>query len=76
MSRWRNVLEQCLESVQHEICQLNLDKRALERELEGLALPLGVVADCLTQRDCRNGNELSMDEGDEELKNELRVRKL
>lgn len=44
------------------------EKFSTERELDALGIPLGVVAECISMRDCRQGAELTYDEGDTELK--------
>jgi tektin-2 len=70
VSRWQDVLEQCLLSVKKEIAKLREEKAATERELESLGVHLNTVADCIRQRDRRYGSDLVlMDEGDVELKN-------
>lgn len=52
---------------------LREEKVQTERELEALQIPISVVAECLTMRDCRLGSELTYDDADTELKNELAV---
>jgi len=70
VSRWQEVLEQCLLSVKNETAKLREEKAATERELESLAVPLNTVANCIRQRDRRYGSDLVlMDKGDVQLKN-------
>ena len=70
VSRWQEVLEQCLLSVKNEREKLREEKAATERELESLAVHLNTVADCIRQRDRRYGSDLVlMDKGDVQLKN-------
>jgi len=49
------------------------EKNATERELEALAGPISVIAECLTMRDGRLGSEITYDEADTEIKNKLVV---
>lgn len=49
------------------------EKSSTERELEAMQTPLSVVGECLTMRDCRLGSEITYDDADTELKNELSV---
>lgn len=73
LSRWRETLEGCLARVDKEINSLKDEKFATERELDALGIPLGVISECITMRDCRQGSELTYDDGDTELKKELCV---
>lgn len=50
---------------------LHNEKSITEKELESMATPLLVVSECLTMRDSRLGAELTYDDADTELKNEL-----
>jgi hypothetical protein len=69
VSRWQEVLEQCLLSVKNEIAKLREEKAATERELESLAVHLNTAADCIRQRDRRYGSDLVlMDKGDVQLR--------
>lgn len=61
----------CMERVEREMKLLRDEKASTERELEAMVVPLMVVAECLTMRDCRLGSELTYDDGDTELKKEL-----
>lgn len=49
------------------------EKASTERELEAMQVPISVIAECLTMRDCRLGAEMTYDEADTEIKNELAV---
>ena len=70
VSRWYEVLEQCLQAVNNEIAKLSDEKNETERELENLGNQLSITAECIRQRDSRYGNDLVLlDEGDAELKN-------
>lgn len=62
------MLEACLKKVESEIKILKDEKFSTERELDALGIPLGVVSECISMRDCRQGAELTYDEGDTELK--------
>ncbi|PSN41225.1 Tektin-2 [Blattella germanica] len=74
VTRWFEVLDQCLQAVNNEIEKLSDEKNATERELEHLGNQLTITAECIRQRDSRYGNDLVLlDEGDAELKNELGV---
>lgn len=52
---------------------LEEEKASTERELEAMQTPISVIAECLTMRDCRLGSELTYDDADTEIKNELAV---
>lgn len=49
------------------------EKASTERELEALQNPIAVIGECLTMRDCRLGSEITYDDADTEIKNELKV---
>lgn len=57
-----------MKKVESEIKMLKDEKFSTERELDALGIPLGVVSECISMRDCRQGAELTYDEGDTELK--------
>ncbi|XP_056630628.1 tektin-2 [Diorhabda sublineata] len=69
--RWRDVLISCLDRLNHEIKLLKDEKFDTERELDALGIPLGIISECISMRDCRQGTELTYDEADTELKKEL-----
>lgn len=73
LERWRDTMQSCLERIERETSLLLDEKNSTERELDAMVMPLAVVAECLAQRDCRLGAELTYDEGDTELKKELCV---
>lgn len=54
--------------MESEIKMLKDEKFSTEREFDALGIPLGVVSECISMRDCRQGAELTYDEGDTELK--------
>lgn len=73
LGRWRATMEACADRIEKETNLLLDEKNSTERELEAMVLPLTVVAECLTMRDCRLGSELTYDDADTELKKELCV---
>lgn len=64
-------MEECLARVEREMNLLKDEKASTEREMESLIVPLKVLSECLSMRDCRLGSELTYDDADEELKKEL-----
>lgn len=68
VDRWRATLKDCLDRVNHEMNLLKDEKLSTEREFDALGIPLGVVSECISMRDCRQGAELTYDDGDTELK--------
>lgn len=71
LDRWRCTMQACLERIDRETVLLQDEKNSTERELDAMVTPLSVVAECLTERDCRVGAELTYDDADTELKMEL-----
>ncbi|XP_055597832.1 tektin-2-like [Uranotaenia lowii] len=71
LDRWRETMRLLLKRVNDEICALKEQKSHTERDLDALIMPLTVVTDAISMRDCRLGSELTYDDGDTELKNEL-----
>ncbi|EDS41665.1 tektin [Culex quinquefasciatus] len=71
LDRWRETMRILLKRVNTEIGDLKEEKACTERDLDALITPLTVVTDSISMRDCRLGSELTYDEGDTELKNEL-----
>lgn len=51
-----------------EVGLLKDEKYETEKEIDGLGIPLGVISECISMRDNRQGAELTYDEGDTELK--------
>ncbi|XP_013113752.2 tektin-2 [Stomoxys calcitrans] len=73
LNQWRNTIRITLERIEREVKMLSEEKASTERELEALQTPLSVLGECLTMRDCRLGSEITYDDADLELKNELAV---
>ncbi|CAH1119805.1 unnamed protein product [Phaedon cochleariae] len=71
LDRWRETLLSCLDRLNSELGMLKDEKFGTERELDALGIPLGVISECISMRDCRQGTELTYDDGDTELKKEL-----
>lgn len=68
VGRWRDTLQACLDRVNREMNSLREEKFSTEKDLDALSIPIGVVSECISIRDCRQGAELTYDEGDTELK--------
>lgn len=73
MSRWRDAITKTLNRIEREMKLLIEEKSSTERELEAMQTPLAVTGECLTMRDCRLGAEMTYDDADTEIKNELSV---
>ncbi|KAM7355179.1 tektin-2 isoform 2-T2 [Cochliomyia hominivorax] len=73
LNRWRDVIAKTLERIEREMKLLIEEKASTERELEAMQTPLSVIGECLTMRDCRLGSEITYDEADTEIKNELAI---
>nr|CBE66817.1 CG3085-PA [Drosophila ananassae] len=73
LNRWKDIISKTFERIEREIDMLQEEKNATERELETLAGPISVIAECLTMRDGRLGSEITYDEADTEIKNELAI---
>ncbi|XP_065360200.1 tektin-B1 [Calliphora vicina] len=73
LNRWREVISKTLERIEREMKMLTEEKASTERELEAMQTPLSVIGECLTMRDCRLGSEMTYDDADTEIKNELTV---
>ncbi|KAG5896074.1 hypothetical protein JTB14_006863 [Gonioctena quinquepunctata] len=71
LDRWRETLLSCLQRLNTEILLLKDEKFSTERQLDALGIPLGVISECISIRDCRQQAELTYDEADTELKKEL-----
>ncbi|XP_049301672.1 tektin-2 [Anopheles funestus] len=71
LDRWREKMRIMLQRTVDEIQALKEEKSNTERDLDGHITPLTVVTECIGMRDCRLGSELTYDDGDTELKNEL-----
>lgn len=57
-----------MDRINREMNLLKDEKFSTERELDALGIPLGVISECISMRDCRQGAELTYDDGDTELK--------
>nr|XP_036220393.1 tektin-B1 [Bactrocera oleae] len=73
LARWRETIARTFERIVREMKLLEEEKASTERELEAMQTPISVIAECLTMRDCRLGSELTYDDADTEIKNELAV---
>ncbi|KAK4876817.1 hypothetical protein RN001_009323 [Aquatica leii] len=73
LSRWKNTIEGCLHRTEKEIQFLIDEKYSTEREIDSLSIPIGVISECISIRDARQGSELTYDDADTELKKELCV---
>ncbi|XP_076264113.1 tektin-2 [Rhynchophorus ferrugineus] len=73
LDRWKETLEACLRRIDKEVGLLKEEKYETEKEIDGLGIPLGIISECISMRDNRQGAELTYDEGDTELKKELCV---
>ncbi|XP_043477858.1 tektin-2 [Leptopilina heterotoma] len=71
LARWEKIFQKLLEQTEREICLLKDEKADAEKELEFINLPLQITSQCISMRDCRRSTELTYDDGDTELKNEL-----
>ncbi|XP_030760676.1 tektin-2 [Sitophilus oryzae] len=73
LDRWKETLEACLRRIDKEVGLLKDEKFETEKEIDAFGIPLTVISECISMRDNRQGNELTYDEGDTELKRELCV---
>ncbi|XP_015119462.1 tektin-2 [Diachasma alloeum] len=73
LKKWQEILEKLSSCLSSEMKQLRDEQSESERDLDNIELPLQVVAQCISMRDCRRGTELTYDEADTELKKELTV---
>ncbi|XP_074028029.1 tektin-B1 [Leptinotarsa decemlineata] len=71
LDRWKQTLLSCLQRLNTEVALLKDEKFSTERQLDALGIPLGVISECISIRDCRQGTELTYDDADTELKKEL-----
>ena len=65
---WRDTLQSCLDRVEREMATLSEEKLTTEKEFDALDIPISIVSECISMRDCRQGAELTYDDGDTELK--------
>ncbi|XP_018575761.1 tektin-B1 [Anoplophora glabripennis] len=73
LDRWKQTLMALMDRINREMNLLKDEKFSTERELDALGIPLSVISECISMRDCRQGAELTYDDGDMELKKELCV---
>ncbi|XP_064536143.1 tektin-B1 [Drosophila montana] len=73
LNSWREVISKTFERIELEIKSLQEEKALTERELDALTAPISVISEVLTMRDSRIGSEMTYDEPDKEIKNELFV---
>ncbi|XP_050308622.1 tektin-2 [Anthonomus grandis grandis] len=73
LDRWKDLLEAALQRIDKETSLLKDEKFETEKEIDALGIPIGVISECISMRDNRQGAELTYDEGDTELKKELCV---
>ncbi|KAM8713607.1 hypothetical protein ACLKA7_013859 [Drosophila subpalustris] len=73
LNSWRQIIQRTYERIEVEIHALQEEKDITERELAALSGPIAVISEVLTNRDGRLGSELTYDEPDTEIKNELRI---
>lgn len=71
LDRWRETMILMFNRIEKEIRTLMDEKCSTEKCLESMITPLLVVSECITQRDARLGPELTHDEVDLELNQEL-----
>ncbi|CAH0546348.1 unnamed protein product [Brassicogethes aeneus] len=71
MDRILYELQALMERLEHEMNMLKSEKFDAERDLDALGIPMSVISECISMRDCRLGVELTYDDGDTELKKEL-----
>ncbi|XP_017867100.1 PREDICTED: tektin-B1 [Drosophila arizonae] len=73
LNSWRDIISKTFDRIELEIKLLQDEKILTERELDALAGPISVISEVLTMRDSRLGSEMTYDEPDNEVKNELMV---
>lgn len=71
LNRWRETMMITHQRVEKEINTLMDEKATTEKCLESMITPLLVVSECITQRDARLAPELTQDEVDIQLNQEL-----
>ena len=71
LDRWRQTMIECYKRIDKEIKMLENEKEVTEKSLEAQITPLIVVSECISQRDVRLVNELTLDSVDDELNREL-----
>lgn len=68
VSRWQDIMNNCLQAIEQEIADMASEKAITEAETEALNLNFTLVNECLTMRDQRGGSDLCRDEAEVELK--------
>lgn len=71
LNRWNETMNITHQRISKEISQLMSEKAETEKCLESMITPLLVVSECITQRDARLAPELTHDDVDIELNQEL-----
>ncbi|EDW10517.1 tektin-B1 [Drosophila mojavensis] len=71
LDNWYAIISRSAERIDNEIKLLQMEKTLTERELDALAEPIAVISDMISSRDSRLGSEMTYDEPDTEIKNEL-----
>ncbi|XP_064536145.1 tektin-2-like [Drosophila montana] len=73
LTSWREIIAKTYERIENEIHALEQEKILTERDLDALSGPITVISEMLNKRDSRLGSEITYDEPDKEIKNELYV---
>lgn len=71
MNRWYLEIRLCLDHLLKETNSLRYEKCLTESALDALSIRLSVSSECLSMRDSRLHGELTQDDANVELKNEL-----
>ncbi|KAH8298512.1 hypothetical protein KR044_008951 [Drosophila immigrans] len=70
---WRKIISKTYERIDTETEALQQEKILTERLLDTLEAPIALIGEVMSMRDCRLGAELTYDEPDTEIKNELYI---
>lgn len=73
LNSWRKIISKTLQRLEDEIHTLQQEKFLTERDLDALEGPIALIGEVLSMRDGRLGAELTYDEPDKEIKNELYI---
>ncbi|KAL7738369.1 hypothetical protein ACLKA6_006687 [Drosophila palustris] len=73
LNSWRKIISKTLQRLEDEIHTLQQEKVLTERTLDALEGPIALIGEVLSMRDNRLGAELTYDEPDKEIKNELYI---
>lgn len=71
LDRWYAEIRLCLDHLLQEMNSLRYEKSLMESALDALSIRLSVATECLSMRDNRLHGELTQDNANIELKNEL-----